>query len=286
GSFLSPGSIAMTRLPDFLIIGAMKAGTTSLYRWLESTGAVVVPSDKEPHFFSREWDRGIDWYASSFAHLAPEHPTGEASVSYTDPQYATAAAERIRNTIPDVKLIFLARNPAHRLRSHYRHELQRNREHRPFAVAVADPDSAYLRCSLYSRALEPYSDLFDPSQLLIVEFEDLVRGGGFARVLTHLGLEGRPRPPGDYNITEDKRRFTAAARWLFDKGLTAPLSRLPGPLRQLGRALGTRSDLTYRSTLAESHTVPLPEDVVRLLVDDVARLESMVGRQFPWELTD
>ena len=276
----------MTRLPDFLIIGAMKAGTTSLYRWLESTGAAVVPSIKEPHFFSREWDRGIDWYASSFAQLAGDHPTGEASVSYSDPQYAVAAAKRIRDTVPGVKLIFLARHPAHRLRSHYRHELQRHRERRPFAVAVSDHDSAYLRCSLYSQALEPYADLFDPSQLLIVEFEDLVRGGGFARVLTHLGLEGRPRPRGDYNITEEKRRFTPPARWLFDKGLTAPLSRLPRPLRQLGRALGTRSDPTYRSTLEDSHTAPLPEAVARALAEDVVRFESMFARDFGWDLTD
>ena len=82
---------------------------------------------KEPVFFSDEtaWNRGTDWYRSLFAESAPGSLTGEASVEYTDPAVADTAAARIAATIPDARLVCLLRDPIDRLRSHYRHEVQR-----------------------------------------------------------------------------------------------------------------------------------------------------------------
>lgn len=269
-------------MPRFLIIGAMKAGTTSLYRWLESTGLVAVPSVKEPNFFTSEWDRGIDWYRSLFVSLPPHLPSGEASVSYADPEVSERAADRIFATIPDVRLIFIARHPLERLRSHYRHELQRNRESRSLAEAVSDSDSPYVRRSEYGRALDPYLDAFPPQQLLVVEFSELIKGDGFDRVLTHLGLPVVSRPEDEFNVTADKPRYSPAARWLFERRLTTPLRKLPVPLRRLGKKVGTSTDPAYVKALEDSRTDPLPTSVVARLREDANRFQKRIDHEFGW----
>ena len=272
------------RMPEFLIIGAMKAGTTSLFRWLESTGAVGFPAVKEPNFFTDHYEKGLDWYGSQFSGLPAGIPVGEASVAYSDPVVAAEVATRIREAIPKVKLIFLARNPTDRLRSHYRHEVQRRRETRRFEQAVTDPEAGYLRRSLYGQALTPYLAEFEPPQLLVIEFSELLSGTGFETVLAHLGLPPRPRPAEDYNITADKRRFTPLARWAFEQRWTSRLARLPKPVRRLAKSLTTRADPAYEAALRQSEDAPLPEPVIQQLLADVSLLEALLGRQFGWIL--
>jgi Sulfotransferase domain len=272
------------RRPSFLIIGAMKAGTTSLYRWLESTDLVAVPTLKEPDFFTARWGRGLDWYFSLFQPLADGHPVGEASVSYSDPAVSEEAALRIKEVLPSARLIFIARNPIDRLRSHYRHEVQRNRETRPFAEAVSDLNSSYVRRSLYGRGLAPFLADFSRDQILVVDFLDLIRGDGFGKVLTHLGLPAVERPLDGHNITADKRRYTSAARWLFERDLTGPLSRMPATIRRVGRVLGTRADTKYQALLSESETTPVPHHVLARVTADVAQFEQDTSSRFAWEL--
>ena len=260
----------------------MKAGTTSLYRWLESTGLVAVPDLKEPNFFTSEWARGLDWYRSLFTSLPRDLPSGEASVSYSDPIDSLEASSRIATALPEARLVFIARHPLDRLRSHYRHEVQRHRETRPFAAAVADLDSAYVRRSLYGRALLPYYQVFPPEQLLVVGFDELIHGKGFARVLAHLGLPEVARPTDKYNVTADKRRYTPAARWLFERGWTTPLRRLPRPVRKIGKRMGTRIGTDYLKTLEGSKVAAVPGPVIDQVVADVDSFERLSGRRFGW----
>jgi hypothetical protein len=151
--------VTAARLPDFLIIGAMKAGTTTLFRWLGEHPACQLPADKEPHFFSRDdhYARGVGAYTALFEGIPRRLLTGEASVGYSRPEYAQVSAARITALLPGAKLIFLARDPLARTRSHYLHELKRGREKRTFAAAVADASSPYVHASRYSRCLKPYS---------------------------------------------------------------------------------------------------------------------------------
>ena len=272
------------RRPDFLIIGAMKAATTSLYRWLQATGLAAMPEVKEPNFFTHEWNRGRDWYLSMFNGIPGTLPAGEASVSYSDPALSEAAAFRIHEMLPTARFVFVARNPIDRLRSHYRHEVQRNRERRPFSVAVTNLDSTYVQRSMYGRGLQPYFQLFAPEQFLIVEFDDLIGGGGFGRVLEHLGVPVVERPIDAHNVSAEKRRFTALARWLYERGWTAPLGRMPGSLRRLGRLLGTRQDARYGMTMRDSQSAPVPNHVVDALRADVSFFEASSGIRFNWKL--
>jgi hypothetical protein len=267
-----------------MIIGAMKAATTSLYRWLQATGLATLPSLKEPNFFTQEWHRGPAWYFSLFEDISRATPTGEASVGYSDPALSPTAAARIAEMLPETRFVFSARHPIDRLRSHFRHEVQRNREKRPFAIAVEDLDSTYVRRSMYGRGLQPYFQLFDAQQILIVEFEDLVGGDGFRQVLHHLGLPLADKPSDAHNVSTEKRRYTAFARFLYERGWTTTLARMPRPVRRLGRYLGTRQDAQYQTTLRESQAVPAPDHVVEALQADVGLLESTTGIRFNWRL--
>lgn len=114
-------------LPDFLIIGAQKSGTTSLYEYLREHPHVIPASKKEIHFFDTKFYKGNRWYQSHFPKRKEltNKITGEASPSYL---FYPNSAKRIYNLIPDVKLIVLLRNPVDRAISSYFHQQQKGRE--------------------------------------------------------------------------------------------------------------------------------------------------------------
>ena len=119
-------------LPTFLIIGTMKGGTTSLHRYLRQHPDVFMPEQKELNFFldeyagrpidppeERNWSRGLTWYERQFAGAEDERAVGEASANYTRYPTYPGVAERIAKIVPEMKLIYLMRNPIDRVLSHY-----------------------------------------------------------------------------------------------------------------------------------------------------------------------
>jgi hypothetical protein len=274
------------RPPDFLIIGAKKAGTTTLFRWLAALDEVGVPPVKEPNFFTSAWDRGPAWYQQLFAGVAPGQVAGEASTSYTDPAVADLAAERIRVHRPDVRLVFLARHPVDRLRSDYRHEMLRGRERRPLAEAViAGP---YVARSCYRAVLEPYVSRFEREQLAVIRSEDLFDDSPAAweRVLGFLGLTPRPRPTETHNVSADRAQYTRAMRWLWERGMSRSPSRAPAPLRRLGRRVLLRDDERTRHRVRTASGAPLAAPVIAELRADAERLARWLGAPAPlWDIT-
>ena len=112
------------KIPDFLIIGTQKGGTTSLFNYLKQHPETALPDQKEIHFFDKQYKRGPDWYFNKFSseHLI----TGEATPYYL---YHPYVAERVARFCPKVKLIILFRNPIDRAYAHFFMEKYRNREH-------------------------------------------------------------------------------------------------------------------------------------------------------------
>lgn len=164
-----------TRLPNFLVIGAMKSGTTSLFHYLQSHPQVFMSPLKEVDFFSAElnWDRGLDWYRRQFSGAGPGVTAiGEASTSYTKyPEYA-GVAERIARTLPEARLIYVVRDPIARIRSHYQHRSLIGAEREPLETAVLD-DPRYVDCSRYAFQIEQYLRVVPREQLLVVSSEGL-----------------------------------------------------------------------------------------------------------------
>lgn len=280
-----PASDSSGRLPDFVIIGAMKSGTTSLFRWLGAQPEINVPSSKEPDFFSQDnrWERGIDWYRGLFAGLPPGSMSGEASTSYTDPVYAEKAAERMNNVVPGAALLFIVRHPVDRIRSHYRHQVQRGREKGSLQEALDAPGNGYLARSKYWTCLAPYAQRFSKSRLLVVRFEDLIgeNPSGWNAAIRHLGMAPRPAPNSTENVSAQKQGYTKLMLRLWERGWLDRLSALPRPIRQLGKKLLTQDNLRYRARLDRSNE-PIPRDMMSPVWDDIARLEEFVGRDM-WE---
>lgn len=235
-------------MPDFLIIGGMKAATTTLFRWLETHPQVVMPSIKEPNFFTAEdrWRRGTEWYTSLFS-ANPLMRTGEATVRYTDPDLAPTAASRIKRVAPHARLVFIHRDPVARAQSHYRHEVRHGRERKLFADALK-PNSPYVQYSCAYRALLPYFKLLE-NNLLIVEFSDLTGPSTVAweRVLAHLSLSPYDRPTSWNNETRSMPQYGNVMRLMVDSGISEHFKRVPRPVRRIVRPILVRSDDSKRA---------------------------------------
>jgi hypothetical protein len=276
------------RFPDFVILGAMKSATSTLYEWLDQQSDVAVARPKELDFFSdaKEWAKGVSAYLARFP-VAPRGVVlGEASVSYSDPALADDAAERMKSVIPGVKLVFVIRHPIERLRSHYRHEVQRGRERRPLDQALAGEDSPYVTRSCYFRGLEPYIRRFEPERILVIRFDDLVRDpwSGWSALMRFLGLPERPAPGSAHNRTEDNAQWTPVLRWLLERGVIRfrTVAQLPSPVRRVSKRLLMRQGARYRESLGRS-ALPVDGGVVDLIWNDVERLEAWLDRGPLWE---
>jgi len=184
-------------LPTFLLIGAMKSGTTTLQQYLMRHPQVFMCTPKEPNFFNDHWHRGVGWYERLFARSGTAIARGEASVRYTNFPADPECPARIASVVPEVRLLFLAREPVERIRSHYLHEVAALREHRPFATAMAE-NPIYLDYSRYAMQLQRYLDHFPREQLLILRAEELFRTPleVLPEVYRFLGIDPSLEPPG------------------------------------------------------------------------------------------
>lgn len=197
------------RLPDFLIIGAQRGGTTSLYRYLSGHPDVVAAWRKEVHFFDRYHGKGLDWYRAHFPSLDDTRVVGEASPSYL---FHPSAPERARATVPGAKVIALLRNPVDRAYSHYQMKVRKGIETLSFAEAVArererlaedDPTGttwrhySYVARGEYAEQLARWLARFPREQLLVLKSEEFFQHpeGVLHQTLSHLGLPAWS-PPG------------------------------------------------------------------------------------------
>lgn len=165
------------RLPDFLIVGAMRAGTTTLARDLDRHPDLFLPARKEPDALADEAvfsPAGNAAYARLFAPARAEQRCGEASTSYTKRPTVDGVAARARRLLGDgLKLIYLVREPIARLRSQHHHEVSLKELHLPLAQAVhAHPH--LLDYSRYAMQLAPWLEVFGPERIAVVRFERYV----------------------------------------------------------------------------------------------------------------
>ena len=161
--------------PNFLIIGAPKAGTTSLWANLREHPNVFMPKIKEPHYFSREevYLRGWSWYMDLFSEWNGEFAVGEASPSYSMIQSYPKVAERIANNLPDVRLIYIVRNPFERVQSAW---LQFLFTGHPITGDFDQDIRGYgpmIEQSLYWQCISKYREYFSDQNILVLFFEDL-----------------------------------------------------------------------------------------------------------------
>lgn len=160
------------RLPDFLIIGAAKCATTTLHRYLQRHSKLYMSDPKEPEFFSDDkvFSKGEAWYRSLFSQARDDQLCGEASTAYTRWPYSADSAARIAKMLPNVKLIYIMRNPVERAYSHYAHDM-RKRIKMTFEEAL-DYNDYYVVNSRYLFQIKRYLEYYQRNSFLFLLFED------------------------------------------------------------------------------------------------------------------
>ena len=231
-------------LPNFLVIGAMKGGTTSLYNYLRLHPEVFMPVTKELHYFVAEKNlsRGVGWYERRFREAGDAVAVGEASTDYTKYPLYQGVPERIAERIPRVRLIYVVRNPVERIRSHYLHDVSRGRERRPIHAAVSRNEH-YLAPSRYALQIEEYLKHFPREQLLLVTSESLRndRRAVMRRVHDFIGVDG------DWSAPVEDREFNSTGRKTAPGPLLRAARHLPGAARL--RLLAPRQVMTTERLL-------------------------------------
>jgi hypothetical protein len=267
----------------------MKGGTTSLHRYLRQHPEVFMPEQKELNFFvdeysgppidppeERNWSRGISWYERQFAGAERERAVGEASPNYSRHPTYPGVAERIAAVVPNVKLIYVMRNPIDRVLSHYLHDLANGREQHPLHLALRR-DDRYLAPSRYAAQVEHYFRVFSPGQVLLLKSDDLLarREETVRRVLHFIGVNGNVHLRLDFEVhrSSEKLERTRALTFARQLGLR---SLVPPPIRsRLRRLLANPLDTSKSELDAKTR-----EFLMTQFVPDVRRLSDLTGEDF------
>lgn len=244
--------------PDFIIIGAAKSGTTTLYQYLCQHPQIYMSTPKEPEFFARDeiYARGLDWYNSLFKEATVNQVCGEASTLYSLSPYFPNSAERIARSLPHVKLIYIMRHPVERAYSFYA-QLIKNAQNtggeskvsKSFEACLEEPKmpdgslpfhtdpvnahlpqcpGIYLDGSRYLFQINRYLRWFSRESFLFILMEDLLASPVtiLRQVCDFLDVDSH------YDFL--KQGYVAANtasshnQWFLRSQITAPLKAIPG----------------------------------------------------------
>ena len=231
-------------LPDFILIGAMKCGTSTLQTQLAAQQGVFMSTPKEPNFFSNDeiFAKGPAWYETLFADAPPGALRGEASTHYTKlPTYPQTLA-RMTAALPAVKLIYMIRNPMIRAVSHYVHEWTERRAG-PDADAAFRQDSTFMDYGCYGMQIRPFVEAYGRDAILLTSLEALVTEpeAEFRRISAFLGLSPEAAWQPDQQpqtVSKERMRRLPLQSVLLDNPVARGLRRtlVPASLRQKIRA--------------------------------------------------
>jgi len=279
----SPG-----RLPTFIVVGAQKAGTSSLHAYLSRHPAVAVSRPKETHYFTDQVHRARDrrWYVDQFRGPVDAAAIGETSPSYTSYPSRLGVAQRIHEAVPDVRLVYLLRHPVDRAISGYQLAVRHGWERRPLDAALRE-DNRYLVQSLYGAQIEELLRWFPREALLTVLSTDLRdhRARTVDAVFAHVGVEALAAQLDldvEHNVTAGKRAPNGLARLAHDPSrVLGAVGRLPRPMAAVTRRAVLRP-LRERERVASADTLDLVRQRLR---GDLERLATFLGTPAdPWGL--
>jgi hypothetical protein len=241
-------------MPKFIVIGAMKSGTTSLFYYLSQHPALVPSVPKETHFFDGglvdgvdEYKYGLPWYLRHFplnSQLRGNKQTFEASPSYI---YHPLVAARLHETLPDVKMILLLRNPTQRAISHYQHKKRSGVEKLPLMEALQVEESrlepiiasgdyfnlnlrhfAYKARGRYAEQLERYFKLFPREQILVLPSDVFFKNtaDSLSKIFSFIGVDPI------FEVKDLSPKFVAKNREVVDQEVIDYLNRYFEPYNQ------------------------------------------------------
>ncbi len=270
--------------PRLLVIGAQKAGTTSLAAILDRHPEIALGRSKEPDFYARHWERGFDWYRRNYPSDAPWLVDASPSYSagFLDPSgKEIPVAERIAAHVEDPHFIYLLRDPVRRAWSSYWHAVRYEGEDRPPQEALA-PESNYLRKGCYADRLVPYLERFPRERFLFLQFEAFVRDQQAAldAITDFLGLE---RLRLDDTATKKNRAFRYSPLAQMLRRLF-PSDRAFADFIAAAKALTPEFLRPLAARAVARDIPPMPEalrnELAAFFAPHNARLETLLGRPF------
>jgi hypothetical protein len=274
-------------LPNLIVIGAQKCGTSGLHYYLSLHPEISVSRPKELNFFiaERNWPKGLDWYRSHFDPSAKVR--SEASPNYTAYPQHLEVPERMHSVVPDAKLLYMVRDPIDRIAAHWVHNYAKRREKGDLRTTLMHPNTSYISRSHYYAQLQRFLRLYPREQVLVIEQEELrnQRLETLRRVFEFAGVDPSFSHPG----------FAAQRHRTARKRRGTPITRV---LDRLDRRRGTVSARRVRALagavipFGRSIKVPdvrsaLPPETLRSLRDDAERLRDLTGLDLSgWSIWD
>ena len=268
-------------LPNVIVIGAQKCGTSGLHYYFGLHPQVSVSEPKELNFFiaERNWSRGIDWYRGCFDPAAPVRV--DASPNYTAHPHFAGVPERMAEVVPDARLIFMVRDPVDRIAAHWVHNYSKGRHTGEIERTILNPNATYVSRSRYAMQLERFLPHYPLERILVLEQADLRahRDATLRQVFEFAGADPSftdRRFSDERHKTNRKTRPTRlgarldARRERSDRHVIAPhLWAAARTYWPLGRRI-------ERPAIREA----IPDDVIELLRADATRLGELTGRSF------
>lgn len=286
--------------PNFFLVGAAKAGTTSLYEYLSRCPGIFFPRIKEPHFFTgvrpaNERKFYIDavtkreQYLRLFRKARNHAVVGDASPSYL---WHPEAPRRIHSVAPDARIAIILRDPVERAYSHYLMDYREGVQHLPFYEALIEDMSLpekgwgvswlYFELGLYARQIERYFAIFRPEQVKILLFDEFARDvkGTLRNILEFLQLD--PSAVDKIDVSRKYNAYSAPRGPIARKLAGSKLSRFLGQTivpRELGEFI------FYKFLVRDTVKPPIDaraRDLLSSLYDsEVAKTEEILGRRLP-----
>lgn len=272
---------AAAGLPNVIVIGAQKCGTSGLHYYLGLHPEVSVSSPKELNFFiaERNWPRGVEWYRGRFDPAAPVRV--DASPNYTAHPQFDGVPERMASVVPDAKLIYLVRDPLERIAAHWVHNYSKGRHQGELRETILNPKASYVARSRYAMQLERFLGHYPLERVLVLEQDDLRsrRAETLRTVFAFAGADpdfSDRRFAAERHRTDRKTRPTRLGARLEARRARARRTILPPEAWAVARGYWPLGRRIERPAVREA----LPDDVIDLLRRDAERLAELTGRGF------
>lgn len=276
----------MTNLrPNLFIIGAMKAGTSSLHNYLNSHPQIFMCTPKEPMFFSNQlhWEKGEQEYLKLFENAGDARIIGESSTDYSKAPYYSGVPARILQFNPEARFIYIMRDPVERTISHYWFHVAHFQERRDMMTAIQQQPH-YLEVSDYAMQLQLYFDTFGRERVAILTLEELQADPTkeIQKLFAWLEVDSSFVPE---NLEQRKNVTPRKVLWQENS--------LVGSLRnssywQAVKPLVPKSMRTWARSLSNTYVdrevvdlEPVKAFLRPIHLKQVATLSEMLGRQFP-----
>lgn len=265
-------------IPDFVIVGAMKCGTSTLAAQMGLQDGIFMTSPKEPNFFSDDdvFARGMGWYSSLFDGAAPGDIKGEASTHYTKLPTYPRTLERMADVLVAPRIVYIIRNPIQRAVSHYMHEWSLGRMSAGIGAELqAHPEMVdYGR---YGMQISPFVTRFGRDNVHLTSLECLKRDpeGTLSDVCRFVGFTSRPvwhPEAAEQNVSAERFRRLPFQGLLVDNPVATALRRalVPKGLRERirkSRSVGPKPEI--------------PEDIRQRMIERFLDDRTLLAEMFP-----